>query len=173
MDLICQSIFTTLHVRAGYTSKDIEKKTGFAHQTVSNHLKHLLEADLVTRGAVLETKTHGYASPNLSEKRQFDRHKRGRPKILYRRKKLVKELFPKYRNQKRYGGQTGTNGCVSIEFSTLKDACRFNNHGQCSKKVFSKTLCYDAKCPLILRASAQKSSKRSVDDIVRSIEEQD
>jgi len=103
---------------------------------VFNHLKHLLEAGMITRETVLETQPSG-------------KNKRGRPKVLYRKKrtpKVLHEESPSSINLKK--NVKLTRGKVAIEFSRLKHACRFEKGGRCKE---TKTFCYDAKCPLVLK----------------------
>jgi predicted transcriptional regulator len=66
MDWVCKELTKILDKGTALSLSSIVEKSGFARQTVFNHLKHLLEAGIITKNSV--------------------RIKRGRPTVLYRKK---------------------------------------------------------------------------------------
>ena len=70
-DSICQKLIIILDDSKEKTLTQFVQQTGFTRSTTQNHLKHLLDANLISK-----------------ETLQVERLTRGRPTIIYRKKAL-------------------------------------------------------------------------------------
>ena len=157
MDSICEQILINIHGRKldGYSLEELIKRTGFARQTVVNHLKHLLEADLIT------------SQIEVRKREAWEPKKRGRLRVLYRKKKQQKPQSSEPNNKllllkcPRCGHQpkssrisdltkTGyVTETIELNFRKLKSACRFGKGGNCKE---NRGKCTPSGCPLALKA---------------------
>lgn len=141
MDSICEQILINIHGRKldGYSLEELIKRTGFARQTVVNHLKHLLEADLIT------------SQIEIRQRKSWEPKKRGRLRVLYRKKKQQQPKSTKPNNKllllkcPQCGHQPKSNRIsdltetgyvtetIELNYRKLKSACRFEKGGNCKK----------------------------------------
>jgi hypothetical protein len=162
MDQPCQRIHKNLGIVKGYSLNEIVQITGYSRKTVFQHLKHLVDDGLVTRGDTSRLN-------QIFESENRERNPRGRPKVLYRKKRAnanslnrtpapkgptVNQII-KARNSEP---NLPPNLAVEIEFTKLQKICRYEKGGKCKQKKDKFTLakCTLSICPLKLHARLVK-----------------